>query len=200
MKLRLILFLFTFIILGALPARAIPFVLDFGGLKNTEQVLSFYDGGTGSLGSGPGPNYGITFTPSFGAVSAVPPYGPSLVGQLNGPSATMDVSGGFNLLSFYYEAADNSGSVALWSGLDGTGVMLADISLPASATWNAAGTAFAGTALSAVFIGTSGTKFDQITDAGLVIPEPSSLLLLATGLISLIPECRRRIARRVAHT
>jgi hypothetical protein len=195
MKPRLILFLFALTV-GSLPARAIPFTLDFGGLKNNEQVLTFYDGGIGSLGSGPGPNYGITFTPSFVAVSAVPPYGPSFVGQLNGPSAIMDVSGGFNLLfSFYYEAADNSGSVALWSGLNGTGVMLADIPLTASATWNAAGTGFGGTALSAVFSGTPGTRFDQITDLGLVIPEPSSFLLLATGFVSLIPECRRRLTR-----
>ncbi len=191
MKPRLILFLFILIIAGPLPARAVPFTLNFGGLQNNEQVLNFYNGGTGSLGSGPGPNFGITFTAPFVAVAAVPPYGPNFVGQLNGPSAIMNVSGGFNLLlSFYYEAADSSGSVALWSGLNGTGVMLADIPLTASANWNAAGAGFAGTALSAVFSGTSGTRFDQITDLGFVVPEPSSLLLLATGLISLIPKWR----------
>jgi hypothetical protein len=185
--------LVIFIILGSLPARGIPFTLDFGGLQNNEQVLNFYNGGTGSLGSGPGPNFGITFSSSFGAVSAVPPYGPNIVGQLNGSSAIMDVSGGFNLLSFYYEASDNSGSVVLWSGLNGTGVMLADIPLAASATWNAAGTGFGPIAESAVFSGTPGIRFDQITDVALVTPEPSSILLFATGLISLIPACRRRL-------
>ena len=190
MKARLILFILA--LLSALPARATSFTLNFGGLQNNEEVLSFYSGGTGSLGSGPGPNFGIAFNASFIAVSVVPPYGPNLVGDLNGSSAIMNVSGGFNLLSFYYEAADNSGSVAIWSGPNGTGTLLADIPLTASTTWNAAGTQLPATALSAIISGTPGTKFDQITDVGQVIPEPSSLLLVASGLalICIIPGCR----------
>ncbi len=190
-----LLFIFTLAILGSLPAAAIPFTLDFGGLQNNEEVLNFYNAGLGSLGSGPGPNFGVSFASSFLVTSAVPPYGPNRVGRLNGPSALMDVSGGFNLLSFYYEASDNSGTVALWSGLDGSGVMLADIPLTAAPTWDAAGTFLVGTAHSAVFSGTPGIKFDQITDSALVIPEPASLVLLATGLLGLIPGYRRLLAR-----
>ena len=35
-------------------------VLDFVGLQDDEFVQNFYNGGLGSEGSGPGPNYGIT--------------------------------------------------------------------------------------------------------------------------------------------
>ena len=195
MKPHPILFLFTLIIAGSLPAQAIPFTLDFGGLQNNEQILNFYNGGTGSLGSGPGTNYGIFFNPTVVAVSDVPPYGPNIVAEVNNISL-MNVSGGFNLLSFYYESS-GPGTIFIQSGLFGAGSQLAEIQLTASSTWTAAGTTFNGTAMSVVFEVPPGTKFDQITDANFVIPEPSSLLLLATGLASLIPECRRRLTRRV---
>ena len=43
-----------------LPARGDIVLLTFEGLKHGEQVLNFYDGGTGSMGS-TGTNYGVTF-------------------------------------------------------------------------------------------------------------------------------------------
>lgn len=41
--------------------RGAQVTLTFEGLANGESVNNYYDGGTGSLGSGPGPNHGLTF-------------------------------------------------------------------------------------------------------------------------------------------
>jgi hypothetical protein len=178
--------------LVATSAPATTFTLDFGGLQDGEEVLSYYDAGFGSLGSGPGPDFGITFTPSFLAVMAVPPYGPDRVGELNGSSAIMDVESGFTtVFSFYYEASDNSGLVTIWSGLDGTGSMLASIPLTAAADWTPDGAGFGGTAMSVVFSGTPRMQFDQINDVGFVVPEPSSLVLFGTGFAGVAAGLRR---------
>jgi hypothetical protein len=54
-------------------AHAAQITINFDGLKGPwagtrEEPANFYNGGSGSLGSGPGPDYGITFSP-FGATS-----------------------------------------------------------------------------------------------------------------------------------
>jgi hypothetical protein len=52
-------------IAGAMPAFAQSTVtLTFEGLGNFEPVSQFYNGGTGGNGSGPGTNYGISFSPN----------------------------------------------------------------------------------------------------------------------------------------
>lgn len=62
MSVRIKMALVAVLALGALAsAHAVPIVLTFEGLKNLERVNGFYNGGLGGLGSGPGPNYGITF-------------------------------------------------------------------------------------------------------------------------------------------
>ena len=43
-------------------AQAAPFVLTFEGLGDLEPVGDFYNGGLGGNGSGPGPNFGVTFS------------------------------------------------------------------------------------------------------------------------------------------
>jgi hypothetical protein len=159
-------------------------VLTFAGLQNLEPIDSYYDGGLGGMGSGPGPNYGITFTSDSLAViqdgaggtgnfeSA--PGGTTVAFFLTGAGDTMDKASGFNTgFSFYYSAVF-AGSVNVYSGLDGTGSLLATLSLATTGNngpagnfynmWVPVGVTFAGTAESAVFSGSANyIAFSDIT-------------------------------------
>jgi hypothetical protein len=186
-------------------------VLTFEGLQNQEQILSYYDGGHGSLGSVfPGPNYGITFDSNSlasiskaaggtGNFSEPSPPGSTTALFFGGAasSGVMDVTSGFTgALSFYYSAV-GAGSVTVKSGLDGTGNTLATLTLPDTLNngpsgsffnmWDQLSVSFAGTAESVVFSGTvNGIGFDNITvgSATPSIPEPASLALLGSGLFA----------------
>ena len=118
-------------------------VLTFEGLRNLEQVDDYYNGGSGSLGSGPGPNYGITFSSNALALVRQTPFpgdpspptvlllGNTGIGAGQPLSMTMDVSGGFSTgLVFYDIAIGRTATVNIYSGLDGTGTLLAQETLP----------------------------------------------------------------------
>jgi hypothetical protein len=176
----------------ATPASSDVVSLNFAGLNGDarEQPLNFYNGGLGGLGSGPGPNFGITFGPDAITCSVAPaagscnsaqlPSGGNLLFFLSGPGDIMNVLAGFTTgFSFFYSAAFQPGMVTVWSGLDGTGTMLASLDLPT--TPNGAsipdclgtnfcpyvpiGVAFAGTAMSVNFSGTA----DQIAFADITL-------------------------------
>ncbi len=80
-------------------------VLDFEGVGNLEQILDFYDGGYGGYGSGPGPDYGITFGPDALALVdadaggngnfANAPSGNTISFFLTGPGVVMNLKNGF---------------------------------------------------------------------------------------------------------
>ncbi|HEY1603598.1 MAG TPA: hypothetical protein VGG64_28615 [Pirellulales bacterium] len=179
-------------------------VLTFEGLQNLEPIDNYYNGGFGGDGSGPGPNYGITFgSDSLAVIDAADggtgnfsnaPSGDSIAFFLNGTGDVMDVAAGFDTgFSFYYSAAQ-PGSVAVYSGLDGTGTLLSSLSLGQTAdpynVWVPVGVLFSGTAQSVVFSGSANfIGFDNITlgsaTAGSgVVPEPASL-----GAWSLLALC-----------
>jgi hypothetical protein len=194
-------------VVGASHAWAGP-VLTFEGLKNFEQVGNYYNGGTGSLGSGPGPNYGISFSSEAlayipgqqtGKVTPFPgtPSPPTvlLLGDLGNRyaggyplSLTMDVTGGFSQSLLYYDIAIlRPATVQIWSGLDGTGTRLAQQNMPLVAPSNEVFSgpltvAFSGTAHSAAFSGGNDQlALDNITFSS-AVPEPSSWTPMATGL------------------
>jgi hypothetical protein len=59
MKIRTVLAFLAFAV-ASVPAANASIVLNFAGLdgQNREKILEYYNGGFGSLGSGPGPNFG----------------------------------------------------------------------------------------------------------------------------------------------
>src|ERR1051326_8241450 len=113
--------------------------IDFQGLQNHEKVRDYYAGGHGSLGTGPGPNYGVTFSPDLNSeISTTIASGQTVLftGNPNGSAPapiTMNVAGGFSgQLSFQYACGDVffNQTATIYEGLNGTGNVLATVSLP----------------------------------------------------------------------
>jgi hypothetical protein len=99
----------------------------------------------------------------------------------------MDVAGGFQTaLTFFDIELDRrtTGTIAIYSGLDGTGNQLASMTLPYTGSVFGAeeSLSFSGVAHSVVFSGSNDdVGFDNIGFAS-AVPEPSTLILFASGL------------------
>jgi hypothetical protein len=166
---------------GATPASSDVISLNFAGLNGNamEPVLNFYDGGLGGQGSGPGPNFGITFganalscsvQPGGACNSAMLPTGGNALFFLSGTGDIMDVLAGFTTgFSFFYTSPNFTGSVTVWSGPNATGTILANLTLPTTPNgagvpgclgtnfcpYEPFGVSFAGTAQSVDFSGSA---------------------------------------------
>jgi hypothetical protein len=194
-------------------------VLTFEGLQDNEQILNYYNGGFGGNGSGPGPNFGITFgSDSLALISGAgggsgnfsnsPPPGDTVAYFLSGPGDVMNVAAGFTTgFSFFYsDQVGFTGSVGVYSGLNGTGSLLASLTLPSTPNpYNVfvpVGVTFAGTSQSVVFSGSADyIAFDNITlgsaTAGGSVPEPSSFILAGIGGLGVFL-LRRRVMAKAA--
>ena len=212
--------------LAAAGAASASITLTFDQLNGAvnEEPLAYYAGGFGSAGTGPGPNYGITFSantitgctqpyPCANTNSALPPSAPNIIFFLSGGADTMDVAGGFTTgFSFFYSSVNVPGVVNVWSGLDGTGTLLATLNLPVTPTngdpgclgepfcpFEEFGVTFAGTAHSVDFGGTANQiGFDNITLGSPIapVPEPAAwaMMLVGFGGLGMALRSRRRLA------
>jgi hypothetical protein len=181
-------------------------------------IGNFYNGGSG-------PNLGISFFGNALAINsraggcngsgnfAQQPSGCGVLFFLTSSSTGMNRAAGFTTgFSLFYSAVTNPGSLQVWSGLNGTGSLLASLALPVTPNGNgnpacggqsfcpftAVGIAFAGTAQSIVFAGVADQiAFDDVTFGSVTpgmptVPEPSTYALMATGLAGLGMASRRR--------
>jgi hypothetical protein len=170
-------------------ASAATITLDFNlSAPNFVQIGSYYDGGLTSNGMGPGPDYNVTFVDAETLT-----YDPSaqMIFQLSGDGTiTMNVATGFaDFLSFQYgwPGFNSQPSVSVYSGANGTGILLATISLAQNGDYVASAHPttilnFSGVALSAVFAGTPDfVTWDTVSFNTVAVPEPGSLLLVGIG-------------------
>ena len=177
-------------------ANASVNTLTFEGVGNNNAVGNFYNTG------GAGTDYGVEFvgnTLGLVAYSAGgwgnftnAPSMPTVMFWRDGPATTMNVAAGFrDGFATYYSSIDTAGSISIWSGLDGTGSILATLNLIGLGTngtpdaaydrWALVGAAFVGEAKSVTFTGTADRiGFDNVT-FGSAIPAPGALALLAAA-------------------
>ena len=178
--------------------------LTFEGLRDFEPVNQFYNGGTGGNGSGPGTNYGISFSSnSLALVDSDAGGGGNFGGEpspdtvlfFTSGTAVMSVPAGFTTgFSFYYSAINNPATVIVYDGPNATGNVLATIPLPVTPSSGAPdptgtfspfvpiGVAFSGTARSVDFGGSvNQVAFDNITIGSSTPGNPGSITCAGEG-------------------
>lgn len=185
-----------------------PVLIDFETPTSFASVLEHYNGGTDSAAVA-GANLGVSFGADALALQndVLGPYfsnAPSPLGVMApvGADATMNVAAGFvGKVGVWYAASDFVlQGVNVYSGLNGTGKLLASFNLAANAQADGCTSApychfdqltstFAGTAHSITFGNAAGMAgFDNISITA--VPEPGTVLLLSMGLA--IVALRRR--------
>ncbi len=203
-------------LLAAAPAFAGNVTLNFEGVQSFAAIAGYYNGQAlppsvlPGPGGAPGPAWGITFGGDVLGLfnDALGPYfsnAPSPLGVMTvvGTDSTMNITSGFTGLSLFYSSFSAvTDAVQVWSGLNGTGSVLASFSLLGNAqtggctdsplcNFNSINRSWAGVARSATFANaTNVAVFDNLTVA--LVPEPASLAMLGLGLGLLAVTTHRR--------
>lgn len=204
---RLLISSAALILLSVAPAVGGTITIDFEQPSSFLWVDQFYNGGTDGGGLS-GPNYGVSFGLDDLAIQndALGPYfanAPSPIGIMVpvGPETAMNVAAGFTDISLYYSSmVEVLDGVQVWSGLNGTGTLLASFDLAANAQaggdtsapvtfWEQLNIGPLSDVAHSVTFATNYTGYDNITIHAL--PEPASALLLAPGLLGLLALRRR---------
>jgi hypothetical protein len=197
-------------LLAAALAQANTAVLvDFETPTSFASIAEHYNGGTDSAAVA-GANLGVSFTLDALALQndALGPYfsnAPSPMGVMApvGADATMNVAAGFTgAVGFWYSASSFVvQGVNVYSGLNGTGTLLASFNLVTNAQADGCSSApycrfdqvtstFAGTARSITFGNSANAAaFDNISITA--VPEPTTVLMMSLGLAGLMLARRR---------
>lgn len=183
---------------AALPVSAGVRIVDFETPASFESIANHYAA------------IGVTFGADVLALQNddLGPYfsnAPSPLGVMTvvGSDATMNVEGGFLMLSFAYSSLEAiADAVQVWSGLNGTGTMLGSLSLAANATaggctdsplcnFDTVGLGrFSEYAYSVTF---GGAAFVAVFDDVTLVPAPATALLAGLGLaLAGVASARRR--------
>jgi hypothetical protein len=147
-------------------------IVTFGRLKNLEFINQFYEGGKGSLGSGPGPNFGLQFTANAQIIVSASkggsgnfinnPNGYPVMFFQTGQNITTTATNGIQTGLWFYYSALQSGAVTVYAGPNGTGNILASVTLTPNnsgcttyklCVWSAVGVPLSATAGSIRFAG-----------------------------------------------
>ena len=190
-------------------SEAAVVTLDFKGVakpSNQTTVGDYYNGGTSGDGNS-GTNYGVAFSDNALALNSYNGANepdPGILFFLSGGAVTINYAAGFDTgFSFFY-ASNTDAFIRVYDGLNGTGNVLASLSLINNfqsgcgyCQWDTKGVSFSGIARSIDFGGGANyVAYDDITfgsaTPGSPTPEPATWALMITGFGFIGNALRRR--------